>query len=277
MKRPGSSSLLALIFLFLPAPGFAQAQPNSLKSSPGLRIADLGSWKVIHKGSELRKLVLERADPHHVIELKMARFDGRWIAPRIVRSLHYNLPGTNVKTLAEKSGAVAMINANYFDEKGRPLGFLKTAADEVNPAISKSSLFTGIFAIKGRTPFILHRDNFSSQQADEGLQVGPLLLLKGSALAVTRGAGNKSRRSVVGLDKDYRMIIAVTDSFIGGLSWVELQEIFGSEQWQAQMTDLLNLDGGGSTQLYVKGPQIEEHVAGAADIPVAIGFFQRIN
>lgn len=267
--------LLPLFLILFPALGFTQAQPLSLKSSPGLRITDSGSWRVVHKGSEFRKVTLERADPHHSIELKMARFDTRWIVPRIVRSHYYNLPGTNVKTLAEKSGAIAMINANYFDEKGRPLGFLKTATDEVNPTISKSSLFTGIFAIKGRMPFIIHRDNFSSQQADEGLQVGPLLLLKGAALPVTRGAGNKSRRSLIGLDGEYRMIIAVTDSFIGGLNWVELQEIFGSDQWQAQTTDLLNLDGGGSAQLYVRGPQIEEHVAGAADVPVAIGFFQK--
>ena len=71
------------------------------------------------------------------------------------------------------------------------------------------------------------------------------------------------------------MIIAVTDGILGGLSWVEVQEFFAAEQWQVQAMDLLNLDGGGSAQLYVKGLQLEEHVRGTTDVPVAVGFFQR--
>ncbi len=240
-----------------------------------MTITEFGSWKVIQKGTEFRKVSLERTEPYHLIDLKMVRFDTRWVVPRIVRSLQYNLKGADVRSLAEKSGAIAMINANYFDEKGRPLGFLKTAAEEVNPQISKSSLFTGIFGIKDRFPFIAHRDQFSSQQADEGLQAGPLLLMKGVALPVTRGAGKQSRRSLIGIDKEQRLIIAVVDSLLGGLNWVELQEFFGSVEWQVQLTDLLNLDGGGSAQLSVRGVQLEDHLHGTADVPVAIGFFPR--
>ena len=220
-------------------------------------------------------MIFERAEPHHLIDLKIARFDTRWIVPRIVRSLQYNLRGADVKTLAEKSGAMGMINANYFDEKGRPLGFLKTGTNEVNPHISKSSLYTGIFGIKDRLPLIIHRDRFSSPQVDEGLQAGPLLLTQEAALSVMRGAGKQSRRSLIGIDKEQRLIIAVTDSLLGGLSWVELQEFFGSGQWLVITTDLLNLDGGGSAQLYLKAAHLEEHVPGTTDVPVAVGFFPR--
>lgn len=277
MARQRSSFLLLLFLVVFPAPGLTQAPTHSgkLKSSPGLTITELGSWKVIQKGTEFRKVSLQRAEPYHLIDLKMVRFDTRWAVPRIVRSLQYNLKGANVKTLAEKSGAMATINANYFDEKGKPLGFLKVAADEANLHISKSSLFTGIFGIKDRLPFIIHRDQFSPELADEGIQAGPLLLTKGAALAVTRGAGKQSRRSLIGVDKERRLIIAVTDSLLGGLSWVEVQEIFSSGQWQVQTTELLNLDGGGSAQLYVKGIQLEEHVPGTTEVPVAIGFFQK--
>lgn len=236
----------------------------------------MGSWKVIQKGTEFRKVTLERAEPYHLLDLKMVRLDTRWVVPRIVRSLHYNLKGANVKTLAEKSGAIATINANYFDKKGEPLGFLKPATNSFNTQIwKKDPIYTGIFGVKNRLPFIVHRDQFSPGQADEGLQAGPLLLSNGVALPVTRGAGKQSRRSLIGIDKDQRLIIAVTDSLLGGLSWAEVQEFFGSGQWQVQTTDLLNLDGGGSAQLYVKGIQIEEHVPGTTDVPVAVGFFPR--
>ena len=234
----------------------------------------MGSWRVIQKGTEFRKVALERAEPHHIIDLKLVRFDTRWVVPRIARSLQYDLAGANVKTLAEKSGAIAMINANYFDEKGMPLGFLK-ASNEANPNISPSPLFTGIFAIKNQVPFIIHRDQFVPRQADEALQAGPLLLLKGAVLTVERGAGRQSRRALIGIDREQRLIIAVTDTMFGGLTWAELQEFFGSAQWHAQTADLLNLDGGGSAQLYVRGAQFEEYVPGTVDVPVAIGFFQR--
>jgi len=272
-----SSLLFLLLPLALPVPGRGQEplHPVQFKSNPTLTVTGAGSWRTIRKGMELRKATLERVEPHHLIELKMVRLDTRWVTPRIVRSQHYNLKGADVKTLAEKSGAVAAINANYFDEQGRPLGFLKVDSQEINPSVSKSSLFTGIFGIKNQLPFITHRDQFSARQADEGLQAGPLLLLRGTALSVARGAGRQSRRSLVGIDKKKRLIIAVAYSLLGGLSWAEVQEFFGARKWQVETADLLNLDGGGSAQIYVKSLEIEEHVPGNADVPVALGFFEK--
>jgi exopolysaccharide biosynthesis protein len=210
-----------------------------------------------------------------LIDLKMVRLDSRWYVPHVVSSAQFSLKSADVKSLAEKTGAVAAINASYFDEKGRPLGFLKATANSISQAVSQSTLFTGIFGVKDRLPFITHRDDFSPAQADQGLQAGPLLLIRGTPLSVTRGAGRQSRRSLVGMDKEQRLIIAVTDGLLGGLSWVEIQEFFGSERWQAQTSDLLNLDGGGSAQLFVKGIRMEEHVTGSTFVPVALAFFAR--
>jgi hypothetical protein len=267
---------LSLLLFALPRGGFAQgttASSQRFKNSPGLVVADAGSWKAVFNGAEFRKVTLERSDPRQSIDVKLLRFDTRRVVPRIVRSQTYNLKAANVKTLAEKSGAVATINANYFDEKGMPLGFLKVGLDDINPNIAKSDLYSGVFAVKDRLPFIVHRDEFVPREADEALQVGPLLLMKGAPLTVTRGAGRQSRRSLIGIDSAQRLILAVTDTLFGGLTWVELQEFFGAAEWRAQTTDLLNLDGGGSTQLHVKGAQFEEYVAGTAEVPVAIGFF----
>ena len=268
--------LIPLIFILLALDlSPASKPPVRLKSNPNLSVAEMGQWRALLKGVEFRKLTLERSEPYQLIDLKMLRFDTRWVVPRIVPTLRYNLKAADVKTLAEMSGAVAVINANYFDEKGKPLGFLKVAADEINPRVSKSSLFTGIFGIKDRLPFITHRDQFLSQQADEGLQAGPLLLLQGAPLTINRGAGKQSRRSLIGLDKDQRLIVAVTDSLLGGLNWAELQEIFATDALQVRARDLLNLDGGGSAQLYMKILQLEQYVAGTAEVPVAVGFFIR--
>ena len=64
---------------------------------------------------------------------------------------------------------------------------------------------------------------------------------------------------------------------LGGLSFVELQELFANGKWQLDTPELLNLDGGGSAQLYFKSGRLEESVPGTSEVPVAIGFFIKAN
>ncbi|MGH7824343.1 MAG: phosphodiester glycosidase family protein [Candidatus Binatia bacterium] len=271
------------IILFLPVPVLVVAsvysqvgnKPAKFKVSDTLSVRDPGSWKRLQEGIEYRKITLERSEPNYFFELKLFRFDTQSATPRIVRSSQYGLKGADVKTLAQRSGAIAAINANYFDDKGRALGFLKAGAQEINRNVSQSSLFTGLFGIRELSPFILHRDQFQSAEVDEALQSGPLLLSQGKPLHVVRGYGRFSRRSVIGIDKKRRLIIAVTAVVFGGMSWSELQGLFSSPQWEIQTPDLLNLDGGGSAQLYFKNMKLEEFVPGTSEVPVAIGFFNK--
>jgi exopolysaccharide biosynthesis protein len=255
----------------------SQAPARKLKNNPALTVTDAGSWRAIQKGVEFRKMVLERSEPSHAIDLKLLRFDTRSVVIRLLRSAQFQLKSANAKTFAEKSGALATINGSYFDTEGKPLAFLKVASQAINPRVAKNSLYTGVLSIKDQQPLISRRDNFLPEQADEGLQAGPLLLLHGTAQAVTGIPSRASRRALVGMDQEQRLVIAVADSLLGGLYWPEMQEIFSATPWQIQVTDLLNLDGGGSAQLYVKAGQFEELVAGTAEVPVAIGFFARAN
>jgi exopolysaccharide biosynthesis protein len=236
---------------------------------------DMGSWKSVYKGIAFRKMTLERSEPNHSIDLKLFRFDSQWILPRVLRSAQFQLKAADAKTFVEKSGAIAAINANYFDTDGKPLAFLKVGGQAINPKISTSSLYTGIFGVKDQRPFITNRDEFLANQVDEGLQSGPLLLLHGVAQVVTGIPNRASRRAVIGIDQEQRVVIAVTDTLLGGLHWHELQEIFSVSTWQTQLTDLLNLDGGSSAQLYVKAGNFETLVSGSSEVPVAIGFFYR--
>jgi exopolysaccharide biosynthesis protein len=250
-------------------------QPAKPKLSESFSVRERGSWKPLQDGIEYRRMILERSEPNYSLELKLLRLDPQWVTPRIVRSTQYQLVGADVKTLAQRSGADAAINANYFDENGRALGFLKAGTQEINRTVSQSSLFTGIFGIDNVSPFIVHRDEFQPARAHEALQSGPLLLRQGKALEVSRGYGRYSRRSVIGLDKEQRLVLGITAGMLGGLSWVELQELFSSAEWGVQARDLLNLDGGGSAQLYIKTKKMEEFVPGTAEVPVAIGFFSK--
>ncbi len=267
--------LLVLFFIGISAVSAISQVPSKNKISPTLSLIDAGAWKPAQKGLESRKITFERTEPGYTIDLKLFRFDTQWFVPRVLRAAQYQLKGANAMTFVERSGAIAAINANYFDTDGKPLAFLKAGGQAINPRVSRNSLYTGVFAVKDQRPFISHRDDFLPEQADEALQSGPLLLLGGSPQTITGLPLRASRRALIGIDKEHRTVIAVTDNLIGGLYWAELRELFSAAQWQAQISDLINLDGGGSAQLYIKAGSFEEFVAGTVEVPVAIGFFAK--
>ena len=270
-------TLLVSLFLLVCAAALHAQAPNKLRIGTNLSVSDFGAWRTVQKGIEFRKIVLERSEPIYPLELKLVRFDPRAIAPRILYGRDMQLNGASSKTFAQKGGAIAAINANYFDEKGRALAYLKTAEKEINRGVSKHALYTGVFGLHDGSPFVTHRDEFNPSQASEALQSGPLLLHRGERVDVMRGLGGYARRAVIGIDKDGRVIIAVTDAVLGGLSFADLQELFANPKAQLDTPDLLNLDGGGSAQLYLKAGKFEEWVVGTTEVPVAIGFFAKAN
>ena len=122
----------------------------------------------------------------------------------------------------------------------------------------------------------MHRDEFLPSQASEALQCGPLLLHRGVSVPVTSDA-RFARRTVIGIDKQGALIAGVVDALLGGLTLAELQELFTTARWKLEAAELLNLDGGGSAQLYVRAKKFEEWLPGTAEVPVAIGFFSKAN
>jgi len=269
---------LSLVFslLFPIATAFSQVRAKA-KLGTNLTVTDSGNWRAIQRGVEYRKIALERSEPSYTLELKLLRLDSRTIVPRILFAGDLQIKAATAKTFAEKTDAIAAINANYFDTKGRPLALLKTAIKEINPSVSKHALYTGVFGVRDSSPFVVHRDEVQPAQASEALQSGPLLLRRGAPVEIMPGLGRYARRAAIGIDKEGRVIIAATEAVIGGLSFAELQELFGDSKWQIQTSDLLNLDGGGSAQLYVKSGKFEEWLSGTSEVPVAVGFFAKTN
>lgn len=277
MNRFASVLVISSVLLILVAAPIEPQTAGKGKIGATLTVTDPGNWRGTQKGVEYRKLAFERSEPSYTLELKLLRLDPKVIGAKILHSSEFQLKGANAKTFAEKSNAIAAINASYFDEKGRALAYLKTAQLEVNRNVSKHALYTGVFAVREATPALLHRDEFQPAQAGEALQSGPLLLSRGAPVEIMRGLGRYARRAVVAIDKEGRIIIGVTDAVLGGLSFAELQELFSNSKWQLDTPDLLNLDGGGSAQLYVKSGKFEEFVAGISEVPVAIAFFVKAN
>lgn len=266
---------LLLAVLFASAARVNSQAPGRIIAGGTLSVRDGGQWRTLQRGFALRTIALERAEPSYTLELKLARFDSQIFVPRVLHAGQWQLKGADAKTFAEKSGAIAAINANYFDEKGRPLAYLKTGVQEINRGVSKHSLYTGVFGVGDSGPFVIHRDEFQPAEAKEALQCGPLLLHRGAPVEISSGLGRYARRAVIGMDKQGQMIVAVTDAVMGGLSFAELQELFTNPKWQLETPELLNLDGGGSAQLYVKSGKFEDWLPGTTEVPVSVGFFAK--
>ena len=266
---------LGLVFILLSDTALQSQGSGNSQVETGLAVTDVGLWRDLQKGVAIRTLVLERSQPNYTVELKLARFNTQLISARVLDSGEFQLRTASAKTFAEKSQAIAAINANYFDERGRPLAYLKTRVKEVNRSLSKHSLYTGIFGIDESGAFVTHRDEFAPAQASEALQSGPLLLHRGLPIAVNPNLGRYARRAVIGIDKTGAIIIAVADAVLGGLGFAELQKLFVDSRWHIDAVELLNLDGGGSAQLYVKSGKFEDWLPGTSEVPVAIGFFSK--
>jgi uncharacterized protein YigE (DUF2233 family) len=276
IRFPFISALIVLALFCQIAPMRAQTA-GRFKISGTLSATDLGSWRTVQKGVEQRKIAFIRSEPNYTFELKLLRFDPKFITARVLSSGDWKTTTGTAKSFVEKSGAIAAINANYFDERGRPLAYVKSADREINRAVSKHALYTGIFAVADGNPTVVHRDDFLPAQASDALQSGPLLLNRGAPVETLRGLGRYARRAVLGIDKAGRIVVGVTDAVIEGLSFAELQELFTNTRWQIDTPELLNLDGGGSAQLYFKSGKSEESVPGTSEVPVAIGFFVKAN
>jgi uncharacterized protein YigE (DUF2233 family) len=266
---------VSLLLVTIAADPGSPESPAKLKSSPTLAVVSVQAWKSIQPGIESGKITLERAHSGSGVDLKLFRFDTNLFVPRVIYAGEHDLKLADVKNLARRTGAVAAINANYYDLEGKPLAFLKTATNTINARVSPAPIYSGVFGVRNRQPFIARRDDFVPAHADEGIQTGPLLLLGGSAQPVLGAPSRAGRRALIGIDRQQRLLIAVTDTLLGGLTWTELQELFTAPQWQLQAHDLLALDGGGSAQAYIKSGKYEESVSGTAEVPVAIGFFSK--
>lgn len=171
--------------------------------------------------------------------------------------------------LAAQTGSVAAVNGSFFNMRS-PYGsvnYLRVDGEEVAPNVivpgrypgsGRNTSQTGAVATFRGGLFVVKGDDLRSWEryiaAEDVLTAGPMLLSGGVAERVLDNNFNNTRhpRTAVGRRSDGTVLLVVADGRseqAAGLSMAELQQVMTA----LGCSDAINLDGGGSTTMVVRG------------------------
>lgn len=179
------------------------------------------------------------------------------------------------RDLTIKNKYLAAVNANFYDTNNNPLGVVLNKGITSSRIHQGGGLLTGIFQIKQNLPSIIHRSKFQSAGVDLAVQSGPRLIEDGQPLKI-KHPHKTSRRSCIATTRDNKVIIIATKNRLPGVSLLGVQKILLRKD--LNIKDALNLDGGGSSQLYIK--KFEDlpdgiDISGGDKVPVSIAIENR--
>lgn len=180
----------------------------------------------------------------------------------------FGMGRATAKVLAEKAGGAVAVNANFFDLDRKPLGLVINRGLTRNPLHKGGRVLTGIFELNSKGPTVRSRDGYDSSSAIEAIQAGPRLLAKGQKIEGLSDRDVATRRSGVCIDKQGRLLLFCSASNLGGITLLELQSLLLNPH--IGCVDALNLDGGGSAQMYLKVSETNYYLPGTDEVPVVL-------
>ena len=154
-----------------------------------------------------------------------------------------------VKSIAQAAGATLAINANFFDPKGDPIGLVVSRGISLNNIHRGGKVLTGIFQLTNKGAALVNRTAYDPKGVIEAVQAGPRLIVNKLPIDGLREGESASRRAGVCIDELGRILVFSSQSTFGGVTMNQLQRIL--REPSINCVDALNLDGGGSAQMYV--------------------------
>ena len=151
---------------------------------------------------------------------------------------------------AEKRGALAGVNGGYFQPDRTPLGLVVRKGVEIHP-LEHASLLSGILSVTPTSIVLQRTAAFKTSPAvHEALQAGPFLVERGKPIAGLN-ASKDAARTVVFQDAKGRSGFLIGKS----ATLAQMAEILATPVIfpDGKIVRALNLDGGSSTALWVRG------------------------
>lgn len=221
-------------------------------------------WKSLKKGLEYSEI---RVSPGIIHAF---RINPRAYNFGIVTSKDLGRPNSTVRDMAKAKSALVAINGGFFTPEFDSLGLLISNYKEINPL--KKTSWWSVFFIRDSVPEIVHTSSFKKDSSvSVAVQCGPRLLIGGN---IPKLKSSIAERSAVCIDSKRRVILIATDNLL--VTPQEFAEYLrrGEKDGGLGCRDALNLDGGGSTQLYAHVGSFRLDVQGVSKVTNAVAVYR---
>lgn len=228
-------------------------------------------------GGGLRLSEVDRRHPHPGIEyLSASVSDGTGPRGRLValfvepeKARLQIAAGKEPRLLSELAGDhFAALNAGYFTQAGRPTGLLVSQGKRLHRFVRQAGgAGSGVMVVDDEGVRLLRKEDVRPQSLNDAhlaIQAGPRLIEPDGSLGIHGDDGRRANRSVVGRDRSGRLALVVVHAadsgFALGPTLFELQSLLreglGELDPELALDAALNLDGGPSSGLIVRKPDV---------------------
>lgn len=248
----------------------AYSQPSQPQKNFSANNSSSGfQWELVEPGFWRGRYALPKKEALIAPEVFLLKFQPPHFMCHLVTANEVGLKRADVRTMTKKIGGIAGINTNFFDEVGDPLGLVIKNEQGLNKLHRGGNVLTGIFFMDDKKPSIVHRDEFQNARAQLAFQSGPRLIAGGRAVQIS-SSDAPNRRSGLALARNSEIILYATLLRFPGATLSQLQEMLLDPQ--LEIIDALNLDGGGSSQLFMEKNALGEavYISGGDLVPVAL-------
>jgi uncharacterized protein YigE (DUF2233 family) len=181
--------------------------------------------------------------------------------------LKYNAQGKTIRSWAEDSPNTIIVNAGFFKEKNQPVGLLYIKGQRLDAhRIQQNG--TGLLKLDQNRVSIqdLGKESLSgSEKFTNALQAYPMLLSAGNVRVLSQSTA-QDRRTAIGVDGDGMVYLFVAEyAHLGLFEFANLLK-----DAPLSLTEVLNLDGGGSTGLVVPFDAYKKTIDSQTAVPTVL-------
>jgi uncharacterized protein YigE (DUF2233 family) len=274
-RDPAGSSLRMLGILFvtvlvLIGVALPSSTWDSIKEEAPVRTNSNFKWEEVENGYAIGRYELGQGNKVLKPEVLLLSFDPEHFSFNVIAAAEINEKTADLRTLTLETDGLAGINAHFFDENRNPLGLLISGGQTKNRMHRGGRLLTGVFYISGSKAVIAARDDFKEEQAENAIQAGPRLIVNGKPLKVSE-LHEASRRSGIAITRAGRVILYATYLRFPGATLEQIQEMLLDPA--LDVVTALNLDGGGSSQLFIRKNHLlvdDTFITGGDQVPVGL-------
>ncbi|MCP5468265.1 MAG: phosphodiester glycosidase family protein [Deltaproteobacteria bacterium] len=203
-------------------------------------------------------------------ELHYVRFSLEDYQLRTIQAKDFKKLSLSSQEMLQASHALAVINANFFDENRKALGLIIDQKKIKNP-LHPSSWWASFLIAGKNARIVLKPDPKELKKYDFAIQAGPRLVVAGK---VPKLKSHISAKSAIGIDDQGKIVIIASKGHLDIRDFARYLSL-SKKSGGLALKNALNLDGGSSTQFSIKSGDFQLEIPSFIKVPVGIGVFPR--